>query len=647
MVEWIGSQPIIVDGSPPRSAAENPPGPQPDTLAAVRAELRTLVLACGNSEELLQKLADWLGSLSELQMVCKLEPAAVQAALAAENKPADSPAPQPGEADLKPLVLLQRSPLTNSELARAGELAGRAIDRSQTLVSGLESRPGSGVIATPCRWGQRNAAVVAVTELRHPTASYCELFVELAIQIESWVALRQAEHEAQRAQQATVLVDILATLQKSSGLQAAVDRLSRLSCDAFRASAAVASWTESSGTRWMACAAGGKQDTATPLEQATHQPMIHAAIDECMTHDGPGHWSAESTEPAPGTKAQQKLAAALQMNRVSSVPLTDSQGAVRGAWMLFECESAEPLRRQFQIAAAGPISATVDLLDQRHESLWAMAVSGLRRIVAQRKTAWIALAVAVVLGGLATPVTYRIDCDCVLEPVMRRYVAAPFEAQLEISHVRPGDLVSAGQELAALDGRELRWELSGIDADLKRAEKERSTKLAAQDFAAAQNARLEADRLRSRRELFEHRVRALVLRSPMDGIVISGDLEKSQGVRFSLGDPLYEIAPLDEMIVEIAVAESDLRFVTEQSEVEVRIDAFPDQKWNGTVERIHPRSEIRDGENVFVAEVRFANPDGLLRPGMQGRAVVEGPTRSLGWKLFHRPVEEVRLRMGW
>ena len=64
-------------------------------------------------------------------------------------------------------------------------------------------------------------------------------------------------------------------------------------------------------------------------------------------------------------------------------------------------------------------------------------------------------------------------------------------------------------------------------------------------------------------------------------------------------------------------------------------------------ERIHPRSEVVDDESVFIAELKLDNPDGSLRPGMNGQARVESERRSLGWVLFHKPWMSCRRAVAW
>ena len=113
------------------------------------------------------------------------------------------------------------------------------------------------------------------------------------------------------------------------------------------------------------------------------------------------------------------------------------------------------------------------------------------------------------------------------------------------------------------------------------------------------------------------------------------------------GDRLFEIAPLDQMLVEVAIPEPDIRHIVVGQEVSVVLDAFPGETLTGTLRRIHPRSEVRDESNVFIAEVELSNLQGRLRPGMKGSADITAGRRMLGWILFHRPIEAALLRLGW
>jgi hypothetical protein len=79
----------------------------------------------------------------------------------------------------------------------------------------------------------------------------------------------------------------------------------------------------------------------------------------------------------------------------------------------------------------------------------------------------------------------------------------------------------------------------------------------------------------------------------------------------------------------------------------LRLDSQPGRQWRATLARIHPRAVTREKDNVFLGEVPLDNADGVLRPGMKGRATVRTGTRSLGWVLFHRPWNYLMTWFDW
>lgn len=231
--------------------------------------------------------------------------------------------------------------------------------------------------------------------------------------------------------------------------------------------------------------------------------------------------------------------------------------------------------------------------------------------------------------------------------MIRRFVAAPFDARLASSDVVAGQQVNQGQRLATLDGSELKSELAGLRAELAQSEQRLLAALSAGDHSKAEFERLETEQLTQEISLLENRWRQLEIRTPIDGIVISGDLECAQGKPLSSGDNLYEIASLDRFIAEIAVSESDVNHVQESMQVSLSLEAEPGEDRQTSIVKIHLRNEIRENQSVFIAEAELGNATGMLRPGMNGIATVHAGYRALGWVLFHRPYNAVRHWIGW
>tara|TARA_R110002095_G_scaffold204582_4_gene187392 strand:- start:1130 stop:1516 length:387 start_codon:yes stop_codon:yes gene_type:complete len=119
--------------------------------------------------------------------------------------------------------------------------------------------------------------------------------------------------------------------------------------------------------------------------------------------------------------------------------------------------------------------------------------------------------------------------------------------------------------------------------------------------------------------------------------VVSGSLNWAEGAPLEIGEALFEIAPLKKMIVEVAIPDSEISHVVEGQNVEIRLEAFSNSDQTLNLARIHPRSEIRDDANILVAEVPLENSNGLLRPGVKGRASIQTARQPVYWILFHKP----------
>jgi Barrel-sandwich domain of CusB or HlyD membrane-fusion len=242
------------------------------------------------------------------------------------------------------------------------------------------------------------------------------------------------------------------------------------------------------------------------------------------------------------------------------------------------------------------------------------------------------------LFGIALfPKEFVLHPTAIAKPVQVRYVVARFDGLLQKVFAEPGDRVKKEMELALLDGRELELELRTIRADSAKSLKIRDNYMAVGKVAEAQIALLESKRLRERESLLLGRQRELSLKSPFDGIVLRGDLKQSEGGPVAKGEVLFEVAPLERILLQLLVADEDIAHVQKGLSVDVRFDAFPGKQWKGVVARIAPQSTLVQSENVFLVSFEIENSDGVLLPGMQGYASVYCGKKRLLWIYFHKP----------
>jgi RND family efflux transporter MFP subunit len=370
---------------------------------------------------------------------------------------------------------------------------------------------------------------------------------------------------------------------------------------------------------------------------------------DCLTESLPQppfvSWSDTTDDKPVGLGRWQQQADAWRVTELTAVRFSDRKGDAVAVCLVGSSKPLDQEAEQFLALlghVAGPLFRVLERAAQgrRLQDLKDKAPTWLKG----RKLCFLLTVLAM---PLAYPWHSRTSCPVVLEPIAHRLVAAPFEGVFDCSLVKPGDQVTAGQILGRMDGRELRGRLAACEADLTRAAKSRDVNLAGGKLGAAQIDRLEMDRLEHERDVFQRRLEQLDIRSPIDGIVVTGDLLSYESATLKIGQSLYEIAPLDRLSAELAVPEQDLEYVAKGAEIVIKLDAVPGATWESRVERIRPRGELRDNLQVFVADTVLMNPDDNLRPGMKGSATVVGPRAPGAWLLVRKPWYALRRFLGW
>ena len=101
------------------------------------------------------------------------------------------------------------------------------------------------------------------------------------------------------------------------------------------------------------------------------------------------------------------------------------------------------------------------------------------------------------------------------------------------------------------------------------------------------------------------------------------------------------------MRIEVPVPAEKITYVSVGQEVRIWINGMSGKSFTGEIERLNPRSELREGKNVFVATVTLNNENDLLRPGMTGTIRIDGDKYPLAWNLFHGPWEYLVSRLTW
>lgn len=540
------------------------------------------------------------------------------------------------------VALLPVGPVAESEIVSVGApipgLAklGEALDREKALVLPAPAIGADGyTLSVPVWWEKRLLGWLVVQSIVAQTRDLPALMVLLQ-SFTGYLLYREQRLAV------TVLNDTLGRVSsfleifRKTGAEADFEQACRAALDALVRELGCGTATFAvrrlGSLRVVAISGVTHVDAKSPSHQPVEAAMAETLDAGKLLNFRPGGARTDLTA------AHEILAEKTGAARILTVPLPRDEGAVQFLWMSPPEMTLEPV-----VEASAPfVPVLFDLLVRARPNPVVFATHRLWRQASKtRKRLTIGLTVAVA-ALLACPFHYRIGADCRIAPTVKQVVAAPFDGQLRKSFVRPGDTVKAGDSLGELDNRELKLKEAELIAQRERAIKQRDREMngakeKGPDFSAAQVANFEAQSVGQELELVRRKLALLEVKAPLDGVVVSGDLKRAEGQPVPRGQVLWEVAPLDTMIVEIDVPDREISRVRQDQPVRVRLEAFSGSRWKTSIKRIHPESEQRDSHNVFIAEADIKlDRVSEVRPGMRGRASIESDLRPLGWIIGHR-----------
>lgn len=459
-----------------------------------------------------------------------------------------------------------------------------------------------------------------------------------------WLKGNSTNESAWQVNSLSAIIDLVTRIQAHGSLRSATqcavnDLAASLGCSS------VAVGTRS-GAKTLVHAISGIHDLKSGSQ--TYK-AIAEVVNESITRGRQGLYPPNDTENDHLLLAHKQLNSLLQTESVISQPLVNSDATFQGAWIFAGTRGSIANDRisRFIDAASLPVADALAIVDRSQMNPVSKLLHRLRNSIS--KFSWLMIAVALVAIWMLmlVPITYRVRCNCTTEPVSRRFAVAPFDGLITTGFVEPGDIVRSGQVLAEIDGRTIRWELSGISAEKRSAQRQREIELANENIPQLLLAELEKGRLTSEEAVLEFKKDNLQIKSPIDGVVLSGSLERSEASSVETGQVLFEIGPLDAIKVQLEIPADEIAQVKPGHQVKIWIEGNEEQPLQAMIEVIHPRSLIRDARNVFIAELKFDNESGRLRPGMKGFVRIDCDKKTLGWSLFHKPVNFIRSRFTW
>ena len=121
-----------------------------------------------------------------------------------------------------------------------------------------------------------------------------------------------------------------------------------------------------------------------------------------------------------------------------------------------------------------------------------------------------------------------------------------------------------------------------------------------------------------------------VITAPIDGIVISRNVDVGQTVAASMQAPTLFVlaADLTKMQVVASLDESDVGRIRPGQPVRFRVDAYPAQDFTGTVVQVRLQPQVVQNVVTYSTVIAVPNPDLKLKPGMTANVNIEIARRT-------------------
>lgn len=234
----------------------------------------------------------------------------------------------------------------------------------------------------------------------------------------------------------------------------------------------------------------------------------------------------------------------------------------------------------------------------------------------------------------------------IIEPINKVEIKSKASGLIEELRIEESDFVKKGDLIARLDQRDTKnaYDQSVAEVEVAEATVKQSTSdferkkelyerglIPAVEYDQAQLAlvQAEAQLVRARVNLDNNdiRLKDTVVRSPIDGIILTKDVEEGQIISSGIssvngGTLIATIADMHQVYVKADVDEVDIGKIRPGMKAFVVADAFPNEQFAGKVIRIAAQAKVEQNVTSFEVTIQVDNPDGKLKAGMNVSAEI-------------------------
>ena len=153
-----------------------------------------------------------------------------------------------------------------------------------------------------------------------------------------------------------------------------------------------------------------------------------------------------------------------------------------------------------------------------------------------------------------------------------------------------------------------------------------------EEVAIAQS---DVDRLKTELAFRRDEMERTSIRAPMEGRVVTPNLDLLRGKYLRTGESLIEIERAEVIKASIAVPEADIGLIKVGATVRLKAWGDSDREILGVVESVGSAAVEQTSGSVVQVLASFDNTDGLLRSNMTGYAKIDGGEMTV-WRAYLR-----------
>lgn len=234
----------------------------------------------------------------------------------------------------------------------------------------------------------------------------------------------------------------------------------------------------------------------------------------------------------------------------------------------------------------------------------------------------------------------------VIEPITIVEVKSKASGMITKMPVETGSIVRPGDLLVQVDTRDVQNKYDQAKADLDAAQAKlsvsdankkrndemfKSRVITAQEHESTaldfENSKAAVVRARANLDIAKQALEDATVTASSAGTIIDKTVSVGQVIASATGSvsggtTLLKMADLSQVRIRALFNETDIGSVRPGQQATVTVDAYPDRRFQGMVEKIEPQAVIQQNVTMFPVLVTLGNQESLLKPGMNGEVSV-------------------------